>query len=101
MSRLTMSALAISRVWAYSATAWGIPPTQRYSQYRAITGLSSAPNGFRFSKHSRTNSGVTLSPIAQQNSSKSIGFIVTRSSSEGIRIPSMLVLSVMSEPVSM
>ena len=61
----------------------------------------SSSRGVRSSKCLRIAFGVVVSPRAQQNSSKSIGYIGTISSSEGITIPSTLSRMEIREPVSM
>ena len=62
--------------------------------------LSEGPTAIPFSNICRNMSMETSSPIAHLNSSKSIGFICTRSSSLGIVMLSVFFLMLMSEPVS-
>ncbi len=57
--------------------------------------------GLRASKQPRTSGMSASSPMAQQNSSKSIGSMSTESSSEGMRMSSTFFLIDMREPVSM
>ena len=79
-----------------------MPPTTMYSLKRSIAlRCMVCPIGFLAAKHSRMMSIRELSPKAQRNSSKSIGYIFRCDSSDGINISFVFSLIDKREPVSM